>query len=99
MQWPYMRFTVRWIMAFVSFLALGLAAMRDPITHWGPREVTTLALSVLLATNILAWFQRARWQVFWIGFGLSGWTYLTLSLGSPLAEHLPTAASNSKASR
>ena len=26
-----------------------------------------------------------------MGFGLGGWAYLTFSLGSPLAEHLPTA--------
>jgi len=78
-------------MALVSLLALGLAVMRHAVTHWGASEVMTIALTVLMATNILAWFQRADWQVFWVGFGLCGWAYLTFSLGSPLAEHLPTA--------
>src|SRR5436305_3116632 len=87
---PRVRFTVRWLMALVSLLALGLAVMRHAVTHWGASEVMTIAPTVRLATNILAWFQGARWQVFWVGFGLCGWAYLTFSLGSPQAEHLPT---------
>jgi hypothetical protein len=78
-------------MALVFLLAVGLAVVRHAVTYWGPSEVMSIAPIVLLATNILAWFQRARWQVFWVGFGLCGWAYLTFSLGSPLAERLPTA--------
>ncbi len=84
------RFTVRRIMALTGLLAVGLAFLRHAATHWGPGEVTTLALTVLLATNVLAWFQGARWQVFWVGFGLCGWAFLMFSLNSSLSEHLPT---------
>ena len=78
-------------MAFLILLAAALAVVRHALTYWGTSEVMTVAPMVLVVTNILAWFQRARRQVFWGGFGLSGWAYLMLSLGSPLAEHLPTA--------
>jgi len=85
-----MRFTVRLMMAFVLLLAVGLGALRYALTHWGPSEIMAIAPVVLLATNILAWFQRARGQVFWVGFGLCGWACLSFSLYCPLAEHLPT---------
>ncbi|GAC1474390.1 MAG: hypothetical protein NVSMB9_24680 [Isosphaeraceae bacterium] len=91
MQRPCARFTLGRLMAIVSALALGLAVLRHAWTDWGPREVMTIAPTILLATNVLAWFQRARWQRFWVGFGLCGWAYLTFSLGSPFVEHLPTA--------
>jgi hypothetical protein len=87
---PRVRFSVRWLMVVVSLLALGLAVVRHALTHWGPSEVTTIAVTALVATNILAWFQRARWQVFWAGFGLCGWAYLTFTFGSSLADDLPT---------
>jgi hypothetical protein len=79
------------MMVLVSLLAVGLAVIRYAVTHWGTSEVLTIAPTVLVVTNILAWFQGARRQVFWVGFGLCGWAYLTFTLGSPLAEHLPTA--------
>jgi hypothetical protein len=78
------------LMAIIALLALGLTLIRHAVTHWGPSEVMTIAPIVLLATNLLAWFQTARRQVFWCGFGICGWAYLTFSLGSPLVEHLPT---------
>ena len=90
MRVPRVRFTVRRMMVLVSLLAIGLAVIRYTVTCWGTSEVLTIAPTVLVATNILAWFQRARRQVFWVGFGLCGWAYLTFSLGSPSAEHLPT---------
>jgi hypothetical protein len=87
---PACRFTLRRLMGLVSVLALGFAILRHAVMAWGASEVMTIAPMVLLATNVLAWFQRARWQVFWIGFGLAGWAYLMLALGSPMEEHLPT---------
>ena len=83
MRVPRVRFTVRRMMVLVSLLAIGLAVIRYTVTCWGTSEVLTIAPTVLVATNILAWFQRARRQVFWVGFGLCGWAYLTFSLGSP----------------
>jgi hypothetical protein len=88
---PRVRVTVRQMMALVCLMAVGLMIARHVVACWGPSEATTIAPIVLLASNVLAWFQRPRWQVFWIGFGLCGWAYMTFSVGSPLAEYLPTA--------
>jgi hypothetical protein len=60
------------------------------LANWGTGEVATIAPTVLLATSVLAWFQRARRRAFWVGFGLAGWAYLALSLGSPAGSYLPT---------
>jgi hypothetical protein len=91
MKFPRVRLTVWRAMALVMLMAVGLAVTRHVATHWRASEAMSIAPIVLVATNVLAWFQRARWQVFWIGFGLCGWAYLTFTLGSQLAEHLPTA--------
>ena len=91
MKLPRLRLTVRRAMALTTWVAVGLAAIRPLITSWGPREFTTFALNIIVATNVLAWFRRQRRQVFWIGFGLAGWAYLALALASPLAETLPTS--------
>ncbi len=85
------RYTMRQVMGLVLLLALGLAAVRYAVTNWGTSEAIAVAPIALVTTNILAWFQRARWQVFWVGFGLCGWAYLTISLESPMPESLPTA--------
>jgi hypothetical protein len=77
-------------MGLVSVLCVVLAFVHHALRHWGPDEVTIIALSILLATNILAWFQDARWQVFWIGFGMVGFAYLMISLGPWSKENLPT---------
>jgi hypothetical protein len=77
-------------MMVVGATALALAIARHVLEYWGPGEFLAVGPVVLLATNVLAWFQPARWQRFWVGFGLCGWAYLTFSLGSPLAEYLPT---------
>lgn len=87
-----MRLTVRQAMAFMMLMGVCLAVTRHVVAHWGPSEATTVAPIVLVTTNVLAWLRRSRWQVFWIGFGLCGWGYLTLAFGSPLAEYLPTAS-------
>jgi hypothetical protein len=84
------KFTIWRLMAIVSLLALVLATLRHAVRYWGPGEITTLAWAVLVVTNVLAWFQRDRWQIFWVGFGLTGWAFLTLSIGSSAAEYLPT---------
>jgi hypothetical protein len=78
-------------MALISLLAVGLMVLRFAVRYWGPGEAMAIAPIVLVATNVLAWFQKARWQLFWIGFGLCGWAYLTFILSSGLAEYLPTA--------
>ncbi len=85
------RFTVRQIMVLVCLIALGLGLMRHVATHWGTAEFATVGPIVLITTTILAWFQKARWQAFWVGFGLCGGAYLAISVASPMAEHLPTA--------
>lgn len=87
---PRSRFTLRRLMVLVSLSCVVLAIVRHAFRSWGPGDVTTLSLDVLVATNVLAWFQRARWPVFWAGFGLLGWAYLAIALGPPLGEHLPT---------
>lgn len=84
------RSTVGRVMALVFLVAVGLAVSRHVARSWGAGEVFAIAPMVLVATNVLAWFQGARRQVFWIGFGLAGWLYLTFALASPLAESLPT---------
>ena len=91
MKLSRVRLTVRHAMALMACVAVGLAAIRHAITSWGPRELATVAPIIVVATNALAWFQRPRRQVFWIGFGLAGWAYLALALWSPLAESLPTS--------
>jgi hypothetical protein len=87
---PPGRLTLWRLMALVSVLGVGLAILRHARTYWGTGEVLTIAPTVLLATHFLACFQRARWRAFWLGFGLSGWAYLAISLGSPAGEFLPT---------
>ena len=73
MQRARVQFTVRRFMALVSFLALGLAVVRHAVTHWGASEVFTVGPIVLFLTNLLAAFQRAVWQGFWVGLGICGW--------------------------
>ncbi len=85
-----MRFTIGWTLIVVSLLAAVLAVARYAFTRWGSSEVITLVMLVLLVTTVRAWFVSDRGKVFWVGFGLCAWTYLALSLASPLAEHLPT---------
>jgi hypothetical protein len=75
-------------MALVCLLGIALAILRHALRYWGPSEVTNFAVTILVATNVLAWSQSARWQRFWVGFGLFGWAYLMASWGS--SEHLPT---------
>jgi|GEM_PF-4969560 len=90
MRHPCKKMTLRWLMGVVSLLCLLLAFLRHALRYWGPGEVTIVALTILLVTNILAWFQGTRWQVFWVGFGIFGWAYLMISLAPSTSEHLPT---------
>ncbi|MHC5539664.1 hypothetical protein ACYOEI_15710 [Singulisphaera rosea] len=87
---PDRSFTLRRSMTLMAILCVIMAVVSRALNYWGPREFTTLAVTILVATNILAWFQSARWQVFWVGFGLFGWAYLSISLASSTAEYLPT---------
>lgn len=82
--------TLRGCLVLVGLLGVALAVLRHALRHWGPGEVTTMALILFVATNVLAWFQGARWQTFWVGFGLVGVVYLTVALGSSSGEFLPT---------
>ena len=84
------RFSVGWIMVAVSAVAVGLAIVRHALMSWGAGEAITLAITVLLTANLCALFQSDRRHRFLVGFEICGWTYLALSLGSPLEEHLPT---------
>lgn len=89
---PSQRFTLGRSMTLLALLCVVMAIVSRALKRWGPGEITTLAVIILVATNILAWFQSARWQVFWVGFGLFGWAYLSISLGTSAAEYLPTTA-------
>src|SRR6185312_16447729 len=82
--------TLRRLMILVVFLALVLGLLRHALRHWGTSEVVTLAVTILVVTNVLAWFQKARWQVFWAGFGIFAWSYLVISLKLPTSDYLPT---------
>jgi len=90
MPCPVPQISLGRFMGLVSILGLGLAALRHAVDHWGADDVTALALTVLLGTNVVAWFSGARRQVFWAGFGLTGWAYLMLSWGPPAGPYLPT---------
>lgn len=83
------RVTLRELMILASLPCLALALLRHALIYWGPDDVTALALTILVATNVLVWFQGAR-RVVWAGFGVFGWAYLVIALASPAAEHLPT---------
>jgi hypothetical protein len=84
------QFRLRGLLVLVGLLAVALAVLRHALRHWGPGEVTTIALTLLVATNVLAWFQGPRWQTFWVGFGLVGVAYLLIALSSSTGEYLPT---------
>lgn len=75
-------------LAAVLFVAVAFGFMRHALNAWGPGEVVTLAVLVLVGGSVLS--QVGRGRPFWRGFAMVGWAYLAVSFVSSLSEHLPT---------
>src|SRR4051812_20789661 len=84
MQRPRVRFTVRWLMAFVLVVGVELAALRSsaPLSRspLGDTVAVNLPVAVLLAAALLAGFGRRDAAAWWFGFALFGWAHFLLGV-------------------
>lgn len=77
MQRPRVRFTVRWLMAFVLVVGVELAALRAtpfPRSSLWDTVAVNLPVAVLLTAALLARFGRRDATAWWFGFALFGGT-------------------------
>ena len=84
-----MRLTVQRTMALITWVAVGLAAIRHVITSWGPRvhDLRPDHHRGIERPGVVPEAAPASAD----RFGLAGWAYLALAIESPLAETLPTS--------
>src|SRR5437764_1137610 len=81
------RFTILTLMAGITVLAIGLAALRDANAVWA--GVLLLATLLLLGTAALGViYGQGRSRAGWLGFSLFGGTYLAMVIGPWLAESI-----------
>jgi hypothetical protein len=74
-----LRFTIAGLIGVITFLGIGLAALREASELWDS-GLFTLTLGVLLVAVLLAVHRREDRRAFWAGFALFGWGYMALSL-------------------
>lgn len=74
------RFSIAGLMAIVSIVAVGIAALRNASVLWA--SVTfTLAVVMMLAAVVGVAARRGRGRVVWFGFAVFGWAYLAAAFG------------------
>ena len=69
------RFTITGLMAVVLFLAVGMAALKNPTELWAS-AIFTAVLGLLLFAVLGVSFGRGAVRRHWAGFGVFGWGYL-----------------------
>ena len=84
------RSTLKGLLGVVLFVAVALAALRDPTDAW-ESGVLGLSLLILLTGTLLAVHGSDRRRAGWVGFALFGWVYLIVSLVVPIGARLPTS--------
>lgn len=89
-----LRFSLASLMAAVAFIAVGLAALRNP-SAFVASTILTLTVSVLLCSTLAALVRHGTRRNFWIGFALFGWVYLFVVRSEPYGNsaywtYLPT---------
>jgi hypothetical protein len=82
------RYSIRTLMAFVLFSAVGMAAIRDASALCAT-VMTIVALTCFCVAVLWAILVRGRERAWWLGFALLGGLYLSVSL-SPLRYSLGT---------
>lgn len=73
------RFNLASMLGAISFVAVGIAALREANDQWDS-GLFSLTLGLLLSAVLLAVHRTDARRAFWIGFALFGWGYLSLSL-------------------
>ncbi len=91
MRLPRVRFTMRRMMAHVALIALALAFARHAVTRYGAEGVLMIAWTVILGAIDIPLFWKVSSPRFWLGFGLSGVSYLALAFFAPLPVRMPTS--------
>jgi hypothetical protein len=71
------RFTIAEIALFVLVVALGLAAIRSGSTAWTGAIVSVTYFALFCSLLGVAFGRRGR-RVYWVGFAVLGWGYLSL---------------------
>ena len=72
------RVTILGLMVAVLFVAVGLAALRDPSDFWLSVAFSS-ACAILLVATLLAVRRTGACRAWWVGFALFGWAYLVAS--------------------
>jgi hypothetical protein len=70
-----MRFTLRQLMTFVAFVAVGCGGLLHP-SAWLASAIFTLTVIVLFVAVLAAVGRSGAARAFWIGFAIAGWGYL-----------------------
>jgi hypothetical protein len=83
------RFSIASILVLVLFVAIGFAALREATDAWDSGMLAATLLALLVAV-LLAVHRRDERRAFWMGFALSGWLYLVVSLVPSIESRLPT---------
>jgi hypothetical protein len=81
------RFNIASLLAIISILGVGFAALRESSDVW-ESGVFTLTLAALLISILLAIHQTEKRRAFWLGFALIGRIYLGLSLVPSIESRL-----------
>lgn len=88
------RFSLASFMAAVTFIAMGLAALRYP-SAFVASAILTFTVGVLLCSTLAALVRHGTRRNFWIGIALFGWVYLFVVRSEPYGNnpywtYLPT---------
>ena len=83
------RFSIASLLGLVLFVAVAVAALREADDLWDT-GLFTLAVSLLLASVLLAVHRTDQERAFWLGFALVGWSYLIASLIPQVGSRLLT---------
>ena len=73
------RFSIAGMLGLVGLTALGFAAIRASSPPWAG-VLTSVTFFAMIASLLGIGLGRGDRRVFWIGFALLGWSYLTLTL-------------------
>jgi hypothetical protein len=86
------KLSVRGLMALVSLVAVGFAALSHPTRLWASTLYT--AAIVVLSIAVVAGFRgRREVRAFWTGFATCGWIYFSLHFGPWFRPQYVPAAS------
>lgn len=78
---PLFQFSIRGLLAAVTILAVGIAALLNANGVW-QGAMWGLALYALTAAVLLVVYRREEARAYWLGFAIFGWMYLAVFLTS-----------------